>query len=231
MLPKIHDTKYELKLTGLNKTIHYRPFKVKEQKLLLEAKQSESEDQMVQAVYAIITNCTFGGVNPAKLATFDVEELFLRIRAKSVGELIELKYNFTYDEGDKKVTKPVSLNINIDDVKVKTNDDHTNILEFKEDGFSLEMQYPTFEMITKIKNEDDIIESCIKSIIHGDEVYQSSDLEENELRVWLDDLEARHLESIQQFFSTMPSISHEETIELPNGKSKTIKLKGLNDFF
>lgn len=232
-LPKIKLPEYEHFLVGLGRTVKFRPFTNQEQKILLMAKEESEKDKnaIIRSVEQIINNCILDDdINIKNLTTFDIEDIFLRIRSKSVGETVTVKYSHDYEdsEGIKK-TAFASVDINLDDVKVNTHSSHSKLIKLS-DEFSLQMRYPTFEMTETVKDDEDLAISCIECIIHGDDVYNLNDFSKDEIMEFYDSMDTRGLLKIKEFFDTMPSLSH--TVELDFGiKKQEVTLRGLNDFF
>lgn len=224
--PKIDLPRYKHKLFGLNKEIKYRPFTLKEQKILLLAKQSEDSDQMIEAIKQIIELCTDSSVNPDELAFFDIEDLFVRIRSKSVSEVSELLYK------DKETEKKFKVKINLDDVKVTVPENHTNKIMIT-DSIGMVMKYPTLEMIKRKENfnDDDIIKSCIDYIFDDSGMYYPKDEPKEMLDDWIENLDSKSLVKIQEFFNTMPRLRHQVTLKLDENRTETLTFEGMESFF
>lgn len=232
-LPKLQHTLYEHHLVGINQTIKFRPFTNHEQKTLLLAKETGGEDKsvIISAINEIIKGCTNGKVDGNKLPTFDVEDLFVRIRAKSVGEDIKLKYRYDLkDADDKPISKFIDVHINIDDIKVQTNSEHNNKIMLS-DTVGIVMKYPTFGMLSSVVSDEDIAISCIDYIFDENEVYSSSESSKAELQEFYDDIDTKGLLAIKAFFDTLPRLSHEVEVDLGDGHTETVKYEGLEDFF
>lgn len=223
-LPKINVPKYKHKLIGLNKTIEYRPFTVKEQKILLSAKESSSEDDVIQAIEQIIDACTFGKVDVTAIPYFDFEDIFVRIRAKSVSNEV----SFSYQTKDTK--ERVDVSFNLDDVEVKQHEGHSNVIMI-DDSVGMKLAYPTITTLSNSKDEIDLLKQCIDVIFDGDEVYSVNEVTQEEFDEFIESLDMGTMEKIKTFFETMPRLEHEQEVQLPNGETTTIKFKGLNDFF
>ena len=236
-LPKIATPTYELELPSTGKTIRYRPFLVKEEKVLLIALESEDTKQITNAIRAVIKNCiATKGVKVETLPTFDIEYLFLNIRGKSVGEEIEVNLICPDDE----VTE-VKKKINIDDIKIQKNDEHTNVIKIDE-NIMMEMKYPSLDEF--IKNNFDfndtnqmdqsfkLIASCIDKIYTEDDVWASEDCTKKEMNDFLESMNSQQFKEIEAFFTTMPKLSH--TIKVKNPETKVesdVVLEGLASFF
>ncbi|AND75079.1 hypothetical protein pf16_156 [Pseudomonas phage pf16] len=234
-LPKLKHTLYSHTLTGLGKEIKFRPFTNQEQKTLLLAKDSqESPDAqkvMLEAVQQIIHNCTLGKVDGSTLSTFDLEDLFLRIRAKSVGEVINVKYRYDFkDAEDRPVSKFIHASVNIDDVKVKLDPEHEKQFMLT-DEVGVVMRYPTFSLIETMKDESDLPMACIESVFTTDEVFSTASITREELVEFYNDIDTAGMLKIKKFFDTMPKLEHSIELDLGDGKKETVTFKGLQDFF
>jgi hypothetical protein len=234
-LPKLNTPTYELEIPSTDEKIKYRPFLVKEEKILLMAMESGKNEDIVQAVKDIVLTCTFDKLDVSNLPMFDVEYIFLNIRAKSVGEISKLKL---LAPDDKKTY--VDTEINLTEVKVQVDDNHTNKIELEND-MGIIMTYPTIDsfMETGIQtvtasNMLDIISSCILQIYEkkGEKVYNSKDQTKKELTEFIESMNTKQFKQVQVFFDTMPKLKH--TIKITNPKTKKtsdVTLSGLNDFF
>ena len=236
-LPKIATPTYELELPSTGKTVQYRPFLVKEEKLLVLALESEDTKQITSAIKAVIKACIkTRGVKVEALPTFDIEYLFLNIRGKSVGE--DLDVNIVCP--DDKETE-VKVNINLDDIQCKKNPDHTNKIKL-DDNLMMEMKYPSLDEFIKSnfdleeKNQMDqsfdLIASCIDKIYNEEEVWASEDCTKKEMSEFLETMNSSQFKEIETFFETMPKLSH--TIKVTNPKTKVVSdvvLEGLASFF
>lgn len=228
-LPKIKHPTYKATIPSTKKEVTLRPFTVQEEKILLMAKSTEKTADIVSAVKQIIQNCVQESIDIEKLATFDIEYLFIRLRAKSVGEIVDLEYT---DPDTKEV---IRFKLNLDDVQVKFNDGHTNKIKIMDD-VGIAMRYPTLEELKSIEEGDDeektvttVLKRCIDKIYDKDNVY--TDYTDQELDEFINSLPLESMTSIKEFFDTMPSLEH--TVELKNkaGETKKIVLKGINSFF
>ena len=236
-LPKIATPTYELELPSTGKTIRYRPFLVKEEKVLLIALESEDTKQITNAIRAVIKNCiATKGIKVETLPTFDIEYLFLNIRGKSVGEEIEVNLICPDDE----VTE-VKKKINIDDIKIQKNDEHTNVIKIDE-NIMMEMKYPSLDEFIKNnfdfneKNQMDqsfeLIGSCIEKIYTEEEVWVTADCTKKEVNEFLESMNSSQFKDIETFFETMPKLKHTVTLINPNTKKENeIVLEGLASFF
>ena len=235
-LPKITAPTYELVLPSSGRKVRYRPFLVKEEKLLIIAMESEDTKQITEAVKNVLKNCILTrGIKVEKLATFDIEYLFLNIRGKSVGEDVEVMITCP-DDGE---TQVPAL-INLDDIKVVTSDEHTTDIKV-DDTLSIRMKYPSMDEF--IKNNFDVtdmdiddtfklIASCIEQVYSEEESWSASDCTNKELVEFIDQLGSKQFKEIEKFFETMPKLSH--TLKVVNPKTKVeneILLEGLQSFF
>lgn len=227
-LPRLDLPRYKHKLVGLNKEIKYRGFTTKEQKILLSAKQDESVEQMIEAIKQILENCTFGEIDVDTLPYFDLEDLFLRIREKSVSDVVELAYNVKDKDG--KHLEQIHLTIDLKQIKVQVDPEHTDKIQLS-DEIGIKMLYPTVDMLKNINNEMEMLKSCIECIYTADEVFYIKDYPNEEYEEFIDSLDVNALKKIKKFFDTMPRLKHEETITLKDGTKETIKFEGLQDFF
>jgi len=236
-LPKISTPVYHLTLPSTGKEIKYRPFLVREEKLLLLALESEDTKQITESIKTVIKNCIeTRGIKVELLPTFDIEYLFLNIRGKSVGEEIEVNVICPDDEQTQ-----VPVKINIDEIEVHKFDDHEKNINI--DGeITLEMRYPSLDQFIK-NNFDfnaendmdqafDLISSCIDKIYTKDEVWSTSDVTKKELQEFLDQMNSSQFKLIEKFFETMPKLMHKIEITNPNTKVKSeVVLEGLTSFF
>ena len=236
-LPKIATPTYELELPSNGKTIQYRPFLVKEEKLLVIALESEDTKQITTAIKAVIKACIkTKGVKVEALPTFDIEYLFLNIRGKSVGE--ELDVNIICPDDEK---TQVKVQINLDDIKCHHTEGHTNKIEL-EGGLMMEMKYPSLDQFIKSnfdmneKNQMDqsfdLIASCIDKVYSEEEVWATEDCTKKELKEFLESMNSAQFKEIEKFFESMPKLSH--TIKVTNPETEIdsdVTLEGLAAFF
>lgn len=242
-LPKIKHPLYKQKIPSTGKKIMFRPFTVKEEKLILMAQQSDKIDDAVGAIKQILQNCIVkpGDFDVDKLTTFDIEFLFIQLRAKSVSETVDLVYTERFDDDGETddVKKPIKYKatVNLDDVKVKFVEGHTDTIMLS-DEVGVKMVYPSFDQlagITEADNEQqqfDLMLSCISVVFDSDNVYSAtSDFTREELNDFIEQLSLKPIKLIGQFFVDMPSVQHEVTFVSGDGLEKVITLKGINDFF
>ena len=236
-LPTIATPTYELELPSTGKSIKYRPFLVKEEKLLVLALETEDTKEISNAIKAVLKNCIqTRGIKVETLPTFDIEYLFLNIRGKSVGEEIQVNL-IAPDDGETSV--PVT--INIDEIKVQKADDHTNRIKL-DDSLMMEMKYPSLDQFIKnnfdmsgnvgIDQSFDLIASCVDKIYNEEEVWVAADVTKKELIEFLEQMNSIQFKEIEKFFETMPKLSHEITFTNPKTKvESTVVLEGLSSFF
>ena len=236
-LPKIATPSYELKLPSTGKSISYRPFLVKEEKLLVLALESENTKEISTAIKNVIRNCIqTKGIKVETLPTFDIEYLFLNIRGKSVGEEIELNIICPDDE-----QTYVPVKINIDEIEVTRSPEHTKEIKL-DDTLVMEMKYPSLDEFVKNNfdfNEDnmmdqsfELIASCIDKIYNAEEVWAVEDCSKKEITDFLESMNSSQFKEIERFFETMPKLSHEVKVTNPETKvESTVVLEGLSAFF
>ena len=236
-LPKISTPTYELELPSTGKPIKYRPFLVREEKLLVLAMESEDSKQITNAIKTVIKNCIeTRGIKVEALPTFDIEYLFLNIRGKSVGEEVELSI-ICPDDGQ--TTVPVK--ILLDDIVVVKDPEHNNKIKL-DDSLMMEMKYPSLDQFIKSNfdfNSDDVvnqsfdlISSCIDKIYNEEEVWDTRDVTKKELEEFLDQMNSNQFKQIEKFFETMPKLSHTLKVTNPNTDVESeIVLEGLTSFF
>ena len=233
-LPKLNTPTYELEVPSTDEKIKYRPFLVKEEKILMIAMESKDNAQIIQAVKDIVTSCTFEKVNVSTMPMFDMEFIFLNIRAKSVGEVSKIKVLCPDDK-----TTYANVELDLTEVAVQVGDDHTNKIELT-DEMGMILQYPTLDSFTdsttviNASNMLDVIASCVSQIYDkkGEDVYDAKDSTKQEIVDFLESLNSKQFLEIQKFFDTMPKLTHTVNIENPETKVKSdITLTGLNDFF
>ena len=235
-LPRLDVPIYELVIPSTDEKIKFRPFLVKEEKILLIAMESGEPDDMIQAVKNIVDECTFNKLKLGDMPMFDVEYLFLNIRAKSVGEVSKLK---VLCQDDMKTYANVEIDLN--EVQVEVDGDiHSNKIELT-DEMGVIMKYPTIDSFTKngIKNITavnmiDVIASCVEQVYDkkGEEVYDSKDSTQAEIIDFVEQLNTTQFQKIQKFFDTMPRLQHTITVKNPKTKVESeVTLTGLNDFF
>ena len=235
-LPKIATPTYELVIPSTKKKVKYRPFLVKEEKVLIIAMESEDTTQIANAVKDVIKNCIITrGVKVEELSTFDIEYLFLNIRGKSVGEEVEVLVTCP-DDGSTKVP----MNIVLDDIGIQYDDNHSPDIKL-DDSLTLRMKYPSMDQFVKnnfaiddvnVDETFEIITSCIEQVYSEEESWSSKDCTKKELRDFLDSLSSKQFKEIEKFFATMPKLSHTIQVKNPNTDVESeIVLEGLASFF
>ena len=236
-LPKIATPTYELELPSTGKTIQYRPFLVKEEKLLVLALESENTKQITNAIKSVIKSCILTrGIKVETLPTFDIEYLFLNIRGKSVGEELEVNIICPDDEETQ-----VPMTIDLDDIQVKKSEEHTNKIKI-DDNIMMEMKYPSLNEFIKnnfdvndknqMDQSFDLIGQCIDKIYTAEEVWATEDCTKKDINEFLESMNSTQFKEIESFFTTMPKLSH--TVKVTNPKTKVesdVVLEGLASFF
>jgi len=237
-LPKISTPTYELELPSTGKKIKYRPFLVREEKILIMALESEDMKQISNAINTVITECILTrGVKIDELSTFDIEYLFLNIRARSVGETVEV--NITCP--DDNVTK-VKVEIDLDSIKVEKDPKHSNVVKL-DDNLSIQMKYPSLAQFVEnnfeysesgsgVDKSLDVIIACIGQVFTEDESWAASDCTKKELKEFVEQMNTKQFKDIEEFFNTMPKLSHIVKVKNPetNVESEVV-LEGLASFF
>ena len=236
-LPKIATPTYDLELPSTGQQIKYRPFLVKEEKVLVIALESEDNKQITNAIKAVLKNCILSkGIKVESLPTFDIEYLFLNIRGKSVGEDIEVNIICPDDEQTE-----VPVTIALDDIEVQRDDNHTNKIKVEE-NIMMEMKYPSLEQFIKnnfdfndknaMDQSFDLIATCIDKIYTEDEVWAAADCTKKEMKDFLEQMNSNQFKEIESFFETMPKLSHTISVTNPKTKVKSdVVLEGLASFF
>ena len=238
-LPKIATPSYELELPSTGKTIQYRPFLVKEEKLLVIALESQDTKQITNAIKAVIRSCVLTkSVKVEDLPTFDIEYLFLNIRGKSVGEDIDVKIICPDDEETE-----VNVNVNLDDIQIQKSENHSNKISLDK-NLMMELKYPSLNEFVKsnfdpndlnrsaMDQSFDLISTCIDKIYDQDEVWVAADCTKKEIKDFIESMNSAQFKQIENFFETMPKLSH--TIKVINPKTKVeseVVLEGLASFF
>ena len=237
-LPKISTPTYELVLPSTNKKVKYRPFLVKEEKILIMALESEDQKQITNAIKSVLADCILTrGVKVDKMATFDIEYLFLNVRGKSVGETVEV--NVTCPD-DGKTT--VEMEIDIDSIKIQKDPNHSNIVEL-DDNLSIQMNYPSLDQfietnfdLNDTKNQVDqslhVIMSCINQVYNSEESWSAADCTKKELKEFVESMNSKQFKDIEAFFETMPKLSHNVKVINPETKVESeVVIEGLASFF
>ena len=236
-LPKIATPSYELELPSTGETIQYRPFLVKEEKILILALESQDTKEITNAIKQVLKDCILTkGIKVETLPTFDIEYLFLNIRGKSVGEEIEVNI-ICPDDGE----TYVPVKISIDDIQVQKKKEHTNKIKV-DDSIVMEMKYPSLDQFIKsnfdfssdnsMDQSFDLVATCIDKIYNQDEVWAAADVTKKELVEFLEQMNSTQFKEIEKFFETMPKLSHEVKVKNPKTEvESTVVLEGLSSFF
>jgi hypothetical protein len=234
-LPQINTPTYELEVPSTGEKLKYRPFLVKEEKILMIAMEAEEQSGIINAVKEIVESCTFDKFDVSKAPMFDVEYIFLNIRAKSVGEISTVNLRCPDDNETYVLTE-----IDLTKVEVEMDKGHNNKIELTEE-MGMIMKYPTLESFVSLdatsinaSNMIDIIAACIEQIYDkkGEDIYEAKDSTRQELIDFVEQLNSKQFKEVQSFFDTMPKLKHKVKIENPKTKVKSeVVLTGLNDFF
>ena len=236
-LPKIATPTYELEIPSTKKKIKYRPFLVKEEKVLIIAMESEDQKQITTAIKNVISNCILTkGIKVEQLSTFDIEYLFLNIRGKSVGETVEVLITCP-DDGETQV----EVTIDLDAIKVQVDPEHSRDIKLDE-NLTMRMKYPSLDEFIKsnfnfdegmgVDESFQLIASCVEQIYNEEESWSASDCTKKEMVAFIEELSSKQFKEIERFFETMPKLSH--TIKVKNPKTEVeseVVLEGLSSFF
>ena len=231
-LPKLNIPEYELDVPSTGEKIKYRPWLIKEQKILMMAQES-GEDKEIESAFAnIISECTFGEINPYENPLFDIEYIFLQLRGKSIGQKIKLNLLCTDDEKTR-----VEHEIDLGDVAVQMPDNHTNVIQITDD-ISMIMRYPKLSDMAgfteegEIKQIFDMVKRCVVEIHDGKTTHNKVDISDKELDEFIDSMSQASFELVSNFFETMPKLIHEVSVTNPKTKKKNkITIEGLQSFF
>jgi len=237
-LPKINTPTYELVLPSNNRKLKYRPFLVREEKILIMALESEDSKQISDAVIDILNSCILSeGIKIQSLATFDIEYLFLNVRAKSVGESVEVNIKCPDDN-----ETSVQTTIDIDLIKIKKDKKHKKVIKL-DDNLSLKLKYPSMDSFIEnnfeigqsandIKSTLTMITSCIDTIYNDEESWDASESTQKELEEFIEQLNTKQFTMIENFFTTMPKLTHTVKVKNPKtGVESSVILEGLAAFF
>ena len=230
-LPSLAVNKYELTVPSTNEEIEFRPFLVKEEKMLLIAQQTGDEKDIIKAVENIINECTFKKIDAKKLPIFDLEYIFIQLRAKSIGEVSTVTVTCP-DDGETKV----EVDINLEDVVCEKSDEHTNKIELT-DTVGVIMNYPRVNNVSGMNMEDpnagfEIIKNCIGQIYDADEVYDKNDISKKELDEFVNSMSHQQFTKLQSFFEDMPKVRYRTKIKNPKtGVESDLVIEGLQNFF
>ena len=231
-LPKLTTPQYELDVPSTGEKIKYRPWLIKEQKILLMAQESEDDKEIEAAFANIISECTFGKIDPYENPLFDIEYIFLQLRGKSIGQKVKLNLLCPDDEKTK-----VEHEIDLGDVAVQMPDNHTNVIDITDD-ISMIMRYPKlsdmseFTETGQVKQIFDMVKRCVVEIRDGETIHNKVDISDKELDEFIDSMSQSSFELVSNFFETMPKLIHEVSVTNPKTKKKNkIVIEGLQSFF
>ena len=236
-LPKVNTPTYELTLPSHDQKVKFRPFLVREEKILLMAMESQKETEIYEATREIVDTCTFNTLKVEELPTFDLEYIFLQIRAKSVGEISKFKVLCTDD-----MKTYANVEVDLTKINVEVDDDHTNkIIVDKARNLGVVLKYPTLNVLKSGKTSIDnatieqifeVLSQCVDHIFEGDKVYPGKDSTQEEIKEFFESLTQDAFAKIKQFFDTMPRLRHEMKVINPVTKvENTVVLQGIQDFF
>lgn len=227
-LPKITSPTFLVELPSNKRKIKFHPFTVKEEKMLLMAVESEDTDAVSETIKQVMKNCLVDDIDIDEMATFDVEYLFLNLRAKSVDNIVELKVK--HDDGEMYETS-----VNLDDAFVHFPEDHNNKIQLNESVY-ITMKYPTFSTVTKLSDEKvknnlvEIISVNIDKVIDGEEIYELNDFSKDEVTSFIESFTSKNMREIEKFFQTIPKLKMDVRYNV-NGVEKTKEVVGLQSFF
>ena len=231
-LPKLQTTEYKLTLPSTQEEIKYRPFLVKEQKILMMAQESGNEREIADAIGQLVSNCTFGSLDAITAPMFDVEYVFLQLRSKSVGSKVKVVVTCPDDEETK-----VEVEVDLDKINVQMNVKHKQEINITED-IILKFRYPMLKDLQGLNDDFGDFEKamimvyeCIDSVVHGEETVHRIDMTKDEITEFIDSFNTQQLEGIMEFFETMPKVRHKIKVTNPKTKKKSeILLEGLENF-
>jgi hypothetical protein len=230
-LPKVEKPLFELYVPSMSKSVKARPFVVREEKILLTAQQAGEEKDIILAIKQVLNNCIVDDFDVDELATFDLEYMFLKLRARSVNNIIEVSYRDNEDE------KVYDFQIDLDKVELKMNEDISNIIMIT-DVLGIKMKYPSVTILDSVPDTNDagevveyLIKSCVDQIFDEDSVYLSNEYTDEELTDFLDSLDIETFGKIREFFNNLPQMYHKIEYTNKNGNLRTIELTTLSDFF
>ena len=248
-LPKIVTPEYTIQLKSIKAPVRYRPYLVKEEKLFLTAKESDDPKEMERAVLQVIKNCTFGEVDVDNLPTFDVEYLFLQLRAKSVNNVLDLRYECrntlrdksqrTSETDDGRCHNTVTLKVNLNDIAITTDEAHTLTVTLQS-GLLVEMSYPSMKVVQSIQTSGETADQVTKTLIAAMKTitdaegttYEVQDYTNTERTEFVDGLPVEDLRSFEAFFTTMPAVRSEVPFHCDKCEhDETVTLQGLTAFF
>ena len=230
-LPKLSHPTFELEIPSTKQKIRYRPFLVKEEKILLIAQSSEDPKEIIYAVKQVLQNCSLDQIDIDDLTTFDIEYFFIKLRSKSVNNIVNLRYKDLEDE------KIYEFEVDLDGIEIEYNKDHQKTINVSQNTI-LNLKYPKMNMINsleKIENETDlvfeILRSCLDTIVHDSQVIEVSNYSREEIDEFILSMDVSSFNKVQEFFNTMPKLKHEIVYTNSLGNQRKIILQSLNDFF
>ena len=230
-LPKLSHPTFELEIPSSKQKIRYRPFLVKEEKILLIAQSSEDPKEIIYAVKQVLQNCSLDQIDIDDLTTFDIEYFFIKLRSKSVNNMVNLRYKDLEDE------KIYEFEVDLDGIEIEYNKDHQKTINVSKNTI-LNLKYPKMNMINsleKIENETDlvfeILRNCLDTIVHDSQVIEVSNYSREEIDEFILSMDVSSFNKVQEFFNTMPKLKHEIVYTNSLGNQRKIILQSLNDFF
>ena len=237
MLPKLDVPIYSVNLISTGKPVRFRPFLVKEQKMFLMASESEDSNEMVNIIRQVLKNCVIDEIDIDSLPTFDLEYLFLNLRARSVEEVVDLRYKCNNVIDEKKCSGVVEFKLNLLQIEPTKNEKHKDKIQITE-NLGICFKYPTFDMLQKYEKLSEneimirILVDCIDYIYDKDNIYYSKDSSREELEEFIDNLQQKDLEKFKEFFDTMPEIKKDVQFKCPKcSYEEDITIKGIQNFF
>ena len=237
MLPKLDVPIYSVNLISTGKPVRFRPFLVKEQKMFLMASESEDSNEMVNIIRQVLKNCVIDEIDIDSLPTFDLEYLFLNLRARSVEEVVDLRYKCNNVIDEKKCSGVVEFKLNLLQIEPTKNEKHKDKIQITE-NLGICFKYPTFDMLQKYEKLSEneimirILVDCIDYIYDKDQIYYSKDSSREELEEFIDNLQQKDLEKFKEFFDTMPEIKKDVHFKCPKcSYEEDITIKGMQSFF
>ena len=237
MLPKLDVPIYSVNLISTGKPVRFRPFLVKEQKMFLMASESEDSNEMVYIIRQVLKNCVIDEIDIDSLPTFDLEYLFLNLRARSVEEVVDLRYKCNNVIDEKKCSGVVEFKLNLLQIEPTKNEKHKDKIQITE-NLGICFKYPTFDMLQKYEKLSEneimirILVDCIDYIYDKDQIYYSKDSSREELEEFIDNLQQKDLEKFKEFFDTMPEIKKDVHFKCPKcSYEEDITIKGMQSFF
>jgi len=235
-LPVINAPKYPIHLVGIDRELHYRPFQIGEEKILLMAMESGEQDDMVNAVKQILTQCIEEtDIDIDNMPVFDIEYMFLHLRKRSIGENVELHFSLEKCK-EKKCTNPITLDINLDEIQLTKDPRHSKTIQLT-DEIGIVMGYPTLKMVgfdasNNVMGGFALVRKCIEKVFTSDDSFNTKDCSEEEVDAFINSLTKKQFEKIEEFFETMPKISKTFLVECPKcGSKEDITLDGIHNFF